>query len=153
MIRIRFSVARIYLDVTLLVFVATLCIGPIVLLRHAGQVREQFGRQIYTAETIGRALVTYKKEHNGLVPTSMGSLNVNKEVPSDGIFVTEKDLSQFRLLTPRTRSGKRPVDVVFESVEEGSFPKWARTLDSDTTLRIYCDGKALLEDTKVPQKE
>lgn len=153
MVKIRLSAVRFCFDVALLAFVATLCIGPVVLLRHAGQVRERFGRQIYTAEIIGRALVTYEKEHNGLVPTAMSSLNVNKEVPSDGTLVTEKDLSHFRLLPLRTRSGKRPVDVVFEGVDEGTLPKWARILDPDTTLRIYRDGKALLEDTKIPKKE
>lgn len=153
MLKIKFSALRFCLDIVLLIFVATPCIGLAVFFRHSGEVRERFNRQSYTADAIGRALVTYEKEHNGLVPTLMGSLNVNKEVPSDEAPVTEEDLSQFHLLPSGTRSGVRPVDVVFELEKDRSFLRWVKVLDqsSDTTFRIYYDGKILLEDSKVSQ--
>lgn len=139
-----------------LIFVLALAVGVVIaIVKHSGEVGQRFSQQIYAADVIGRALLAYENNHHGATPSSLGALDINAAVASDESALTDRDLSQFHLMPPGTRTGTRPVDVVFETAEENSFPWWARFLNRfpDLTIRIYRDGETRSEFSKPDQRE
>lgn len=118
------------------------CIFMVEFIRYAARASHELDRQMYTADVIAHALLSYEVAHNGMIPSTLQALDIKGAEAADVGPVFAKDVSLFHMVPPGCRSGQRPVNVAVEAAEKNPIPPWASFLRRfpDSTVRIYQDG-------------